>query len=126
MAEFIGETNLLSGRALGQDQGQTEFDWQGHRLRATAAPTGVAVAGAVATASLRPERVQVARDRSQTDNAVGGRVVNRLFKGPRMLLDVTVVDTIIQAYTDTDRGRDLAEGPVWVGWNAASLTLLAD
>jgi spermidine/putrescine transport system ATP-binding protein len=126
VAEFIGETNLLSGRALGLDQGQAGFDWQGHRLRATAAPKGVTVAGAAATASLRPERVQVARDRPQTDNAVEGRVVNRLFKGPRMLLDVAVGDTVIQAYTDTDRGRELAEGPVWIGWNAASLTLLAD
>jgi spermidine/putrescine transport system ATP-binding protein len=126
VAEFIGETNLLSGHALGQDQGHVGFDWQGHRLRATAAPKGVTMAGAAATASLRPERVQVTRDRPQTENVVEGRVVNRLFKGPRMLLDVAVGDMMIQAYTDTDRGRELAEGPVWLGWNAASLTLLAD
>ncbi|PZR90042.1 MAG: hypothetical protein DI537_19580 [Stutzerimonas stutzeri] len=127
VAEFIGETNLLSGRALGTDQAGAAFDWQGNRLRGTAAPGGVkAAAGAATTASLRPERVQVMRERPATENAVEGRVVNRLFKGHRMLLDVAVGDAVIQAYTDTDRGRDLSEGPVWLGWNASSLTLLAD
>lgn len=43
-----------------------------------------------------------------------------------MLLDVAVGNTVIQAYTDTDRGRAIADGPVWLSWNASSLTLLAD
>lgn len=121
VAEFIGETNLLTGSALGTDQDVAGFDWQGNRLRAIASPG----AGATATtASLRPERVQVAQERPTTDNAVEGRVVNRLFKGHRMLLDVAVGNTVIQAYTDTD--RVIADGPVWLGWNASSLTLLAD
>lgn len=123
VAEFIGETNLLTGRALGIDQDVAGFDWQGNRLRAIVS----AGAGATATtASLRPERVQVAQERPPTDNAVEGRVVNRLFKGHRMLLDVAVGNAVIQAYTDTDRGRAIADGPVWLGWNANSLTLLAD
>lgn len=126
VAEFIGETNLLSGRALGLDQGRAGFDWQGHTLRGMPAPKGVTAPGSAATASLRPERVQVMRDRPATENAIEGRVVNRLFKGHRMLLDVAVGSDVIQAYTDTDRGRELADGPVWLGWNASSLTLLAD
>ncbi|PJF09210.1 ABC transporter ATP-binding protein [Pseudorhodobacter sp. MZDSW-24AT] len=126
VAEFIGETNLLTGRALGLDQGSAGFDWQGHSLRAVAAPKGTTAAGATATASLRPEKVQVTRERPATENAVEGTVVSRLFKGHRMLLDVAVGDQVIQAYTDTDRGRDLADGKVWLGWNAANLTLLAD
>lgn len=125
VAEFIGETNLLSGRALPVDQGAAGFDWQGHQLRAHAGGRTMAAGGAV-TASLRPERIQVQRLRPSTENAVQGQVVNRLFKGHRMLLDVAVGDTVVQAYTDTDRGRDLADGPVWLGWNASSLTLLAD
>ncbi len=50
----------------------------------------------------------------------------RLFKGHRMLIDVAVGDSMIQAYTDTEQGRELADGPVWLGWNASSLTLLHD
>lgn len=126
VAEFIGETNLLSGRAQSENQGVTEFDWQGHHLRATSTAGRVPLVGSTATASLRPERVQVQRERLTTDNVVQGQVVNRLFKGHRMLLDVAVGDTVLQAYTDTDRGLELADGPVWLGWNANSLTLLAD
>ena len=126
VAEFIGETNLLAGRSLGPDQGAAGFDWQGHQLRASSAAGRATLTGGPATASLRPERIQVQRERPATDNAVPGQVVNRLFKGHRMLLDVAVGDTVVQAYTDTDRGRELGDGPVWLGWNAASLTLLAD
>lgn len=121
VAEFIGETNLLPGRGTGG--AEAGLDWQGHRLRGSG-PAGAE--GAARTASLRPERIRVSRERPSTDNVVEGRIANRLFKGSRILLDVAVGDAVLQAYADTGPGSDLAEGPVWLGWDADSLTLLAD
>jgi spermidine/putrescine transport system ATP-binding protein len=126
VAEFIGETNLLRGRAVAGPGGAAQFDWQGHRLRASHAP-GVTIAdGRAATASLRPERIVVQTMRPATENAVEGRVVNLLFKGHRTLLDIAVGDSVLQAYTDPDTGRSLSGSPLWLGWDAGSLTLLAD
>jgi hypothetical protein len=53
-------------------------------------------------------------------------VVNLLFKGHRTLLDIAVGDSVLQAYTDPDTGRSLSGSPLWLGWDAGSLTLLAD
>ncbi|MFE3837960.1 ABC transporter ATP-binding protein [Pseudogemmobacter sonorensis] len=128
VAEFIGETNLLEGRFGGLSGGFAAFDWQGHRLRAAVSGGGAAAGpeGGARTASLRPERIQVSRDRTGAENEVEGRILSRIFKGSRLLLDVAVGEARLQAYAETDRGAGLLDGPVWLGWSAQSLTLLGD
>lgn len=67
-----------------------------------------------------------AQERPGTDGTVQCRVVNRLFRGHRVPLDVAVDNTVIQAYTDINRCILTADGPVWLGWNASSQTLVAE
>ncbi|WP_395542418.1 ABC transporter ATP-binding protein [Neotabrizicola sp. sgz301269] len=127
VAEFIGETNILEGVAGASLDGAQRFVWHGHSLVAQ----GRKVAdGSKVAASLRPERLTLSTERPQRDNVLEGRISSRLFKGDRVRLSIAVAGTDGGAHLEASVGTDLAatlgDRPVWIGFDAASLTLLAD
>ncbi len=128
VAEFIGETNLLSGQMKGTDGGAVVMDWFGHALRGHA-PAGVPQAGAPITASVRLERLGFHAARPDSANAVQGRVVGKTFLGSRMALDLLVEDAQgarLRAYVDAATGQSVGEAPVWIGWDESSMAVLRD
>ena len=128
VAQFIGETNLLSGRVRGTDGDRIVMDWQGTTLTGTA-PASVPDAGQTVTASVRLEKLGFHNERPQTENAVQGRVVGRTFLGSRMAMQIAVGETEeaqLRAYVDADTGRALGGDLVWIGWDADHMAVLND
>lgn len=123
VAEFIGETNLLSGKVRHSDKGLLEIDWFGIPVQGRAfdhAPRS----GDLVTAALRLEKVGLFDKKPETENAVQGKVVNRIFKGSRTAVDIRVGDAntaILKAYVDRHVPDD-----VWLGWDSSSMAVLQD
>jgi spermidine/putrescine transport system ATP-binding protein len=129
VAEFIGETNLIEGRVEGSDNGAIVIDWNGLQVRG-AAPSGAApAAGSSVTAALRLESVLCHPQKPAGGNAIPGRVVQRIFKGSRMALDIRVgerQDRVLKAYMDATEAGRIAEENLWVSWDASRLSVLRD
>ncbi|GAB5374849.1 MAG: ABC transporter ATP-binding protein [Acuticoccus sp.] len=126
VAEFIGETNLLSGPVRAVEESRVTLEWGGGTVTGTA--YGAAPApGATATGSLRLENIEAAAERPATDNTVEARIVNRIFKGSRTALhfEVGPAGEAFAAFLDPAAAAALPEA-VWLGWSAANLSVLAD
>lgn len=127
VAEFIGETNLLSGRVRGTEGDKVVMDWQGTTLRGKA-PADPPREGQPITASVRLEKLGFHTERPGTANAVQGRVVGRTFLGSRMSMRIALDegDAVLKAYVDADTGRAVGSDPIWIGWEADSMAVLND
>ena len=127
VAEFIGETNLISGTVRGMENGSVLIDWNGVDIHGAAhghRPTE----GSKVTASLRLENVLCHPQKPADSNAIEGRVVNRLFKGSRTSVDIRVGDTgegaLLKAYLDPGQAGRIRDDRLWVNWDASHLSIL--
>ena len=128
VAEFVGETNLISGDVRGQDGIDVVIDWHGATLRGHRRPEDPHTSGPV-TASVRLERLDLHNDRPDSVNAVQGRVVAKTFLGSRMMVDLRVEQADgarLRAYVDMATGHALGDAPVWIAWDADSMAVLSD
>ena len=124
-AEFIGETNLVTGRVAGRPEGgRVALDWNGLRVWGRAPRGGAPARGEPASASLRLERVRVGLDRPAVSNALAARVVSRSFKGSRTELALALdgcADARLRVHADTDHAARLGDGPGWPSWDEDDL-----
>jgi spermidine/putrescine ABC transporter ATP-binding subunit len=127
VAEFIGETNLLSGTMRGMDGDKVVMEWCGQLLRGHA-PSSHPAPGAAITASVRLERLRFHEARPEGCNAVQGRVVGRTFLGSRAALQIAVNESgaMLRAYVDPALAATIGSEPVWIGWDAESMSVLLD
>ncbi|GHF03755.1 polyamine-transporting ATPase [Aliiroseovarius zhejiangensis] len=128
VAEFIGETNLLSGQMRGTEGDKVVMDWQGAILMGKA-PDKLPGEGQPITASVRLEKLGFHAERPQTGNAVQGRVVGKTFLGSRMAMQIAVGDggdALLRAYVDAETGQSVGNDPVWIGWEADNMAVLND
>ncbi len=128
VAEFIGETNLLSGEMRGTEGGAVVMDWFGQTLRGHA-PGGVPPRGERITASVRLENLDFHAERPSTANAVQGRVIGKTFLGSRMAMQIAVGergDAMLKAYVDPATGNAVGSEPIWIGWDAGHMAVVRD
>ncbi len=128
VAEFVGDTNLISGKVRGHDGEDVLIEWFGETLRGHTR-AGAAPAEGEVTTSVRLERLGLHRDRPATANAVRGQVVGKIFLGSRMVVDLRVEQAggaKLRAYVDTITGQAVGDGEAWVGWDADSMAVLSD
>ncbi|MDE9451946.1 ABC transporter ATP-binding protein [Aliiroseovarius sp. Z3] len=128
VAEFIGETNLLSGQMRGTEGDKVVMDWHGATLMGKA-PDTLPGEGQPITASVRLEKLGFHAERPQTGNAVQGRVVGKTFLGSRMAMEIAVGDggdALLKAYVDAETGQSVGNDPVWIGWEADNMAVLND
>ncbi|MDH3658825.1 MAG: ABC transporter ATP-binding protein [Alphaproteobacteria bacterium] len=126
VAEFIGETNFFSGAVRSIDGQRVAIDWQGVLLHAAIGDQRPTIGQSV-SAALRPERIRLHRDRPTSDNALEGRLVKRVFKGSRTVLDIAVGESaVIRAFDATDVAERINPGRLWLSWEPESLALLRD
>jgi spermidine/putrescine transport system ATP-binding protein len=128
VAEFVGETNLISGHVHRNEGDEVLMDWHGTILRGHRRPEDPHPNGPV-TASVRLERLALHRERPEAVNAVQGRVVGKTFLGSRMVVDLLVeqaAGATLKAYVDMATGNAVGDAPVWIGWNADSMAVLSD
>lgn len=127
VAEFIGDTNLLTGEVKGQEGEAVVMDWFGQTLQGHS-PAGTPHIGDAVTASIRLERLGFYAERPETKNAVQGKVIGKTFLGSRMAVDLMVEDAQgakLRAFVDANTGQTLGSEPVWVGWEADSMAVLS-
>tara|TARA_R110000868_G_scaffold80018_7_gene227371 strand:+ start:6709 stop:7794 length:1086 start_codon:yes stop_codon:yes gene_type:complete len=128
VAEFIGETNLLSGEMRGKDGDKVMMNWFGQTLSGRA-PGGVPNVGETITASVRLEKLGFYTDRPASANAVQGKVVAKTFLGSRLAVDLAVEEAqgaILRAFVDTETGQSIGSDLVWIGWDTDSMAVLRD
>ena len=126
VAEFIGETNLLTGTCIGIEKNEAVIDWFGRRIRANAGQLRPEP-GTKVTCSLRLEKLTCQSGRPHMDNTVRAYIVNKIYKGSRTAVSVRVDgadDTLLIAYADADRITGSEGDPVWLGWDSDNLALL--
>ena len=128
VAEFIGETNLLTGEMRGQDGDSVMMNWFGQTLRGHA-PGGAPRVGDAVTASVRLEKLDFHTTRPDATNAVQGTVVGKTFLGSRMTLDLAIKEAQgakLRAFVDAEMGQSVGSDPIWIGWDSDSMSVLQD
>jgi spermidine/putrescine transport system ATP-binding protein len=126
VAEFIGETNLIRGTVRGIDGGSVLIDWNGIEVRG-AAHGDNPVQGSEVTGSLRLENVACHPQKPAAENAIEGRIVNRLFKGSRTSVDIRVGEgALLKAYLEPEAAARVQDDRLWVNWDANHLAVLKD
>ncbi len=124
VANFIGDTNILSGRIAGTDGARIVLDWGPRRVvaRACATPAG---AGKAAEIAIRPEAITLSTAAPSLDNAYRATVRERIFKGSHSLVSVALEDgAALDVVADASGATELADGPVWVGFSAEDAVVL--
>ncbi len=126
VADFIGQTNLLSCTVEGLQGGCLLVRRGAVRLLAAGGEPSP-VAGTAVQLSLRPERIGLALTRPAMDNAFLARVTRRVYlgaltnfhvsAGPDLSLVLTTSDQRLSENVDRD-------SEVWVGWNAGDERLV--
>ena len=136
VAEFIGDTNLLTGVYRGTENNKAVLEWGGQTVGAYAgaALAGAAHAGAVqpapgseVTASIRLENLKCQATRPEVENTVQAQIVTTVFKGSRKAITVSVGamgTTLLTAYVDAGISTGAAGDSVWIGWDSKHLSLL--
>ncbi|MEO1105722.1 MAG: ABC transporter ATP-binding protein, partial [Pseudomonadota bacterium] len=89
VAEFIGDTNLLTGRVTAVEDGEIVLDWAGTRLRGITHGALPAL-GEEVTASLRLESISCGKEAPEGPNRVEAHATQRIFKGSRTLVEAVV------------------------------------
>jgi spermidine/putrescine transport system ATP-binding protein len=125
VAEFIGETNLMDVEVLETSTDRAVVNWCGIRLNTRGKPETPATAGR-ALAVLRPECMRLSAAPLGLDNELPGRVVSRVFRGPRVRLAVQP-DGVPDALTvslDPASAEAVPDGPVTIAFSADRVTLV--
>ncbi|MBG6159216.1 ABC-type Fe3+/spermidine/putrescine transport system ATPase subunit [Labrenzia sp. EL_159] len=128
VAEFIGETNLLTCEMCGQDGEAIVMDWFGQTLKGQSQGHRPRV-GDTITASVRLEKLGFHAARPDHKNAVKGTVVGKTFLGSRMSVDLMIEEAQgarLRAFVDADVGQSVGSEPVWIGWDSDSMAVLRE
>ncbi|RMF91443.1 MAG: ABC transporter ATP-binding protein [Nitrospinota bacterium] len=132
IADFVGETNLLTCRVTAVHGEEIVLDWQGIVLRARKSTLpGHAPQperGDVLFVSLRPERIRVFPGEASTPNRVQGSLEQGIYKGNCMRLLVRVgAESVLKVDMDPHHFQEqrhrLAERIV-LGWETHTMVLL--
>ena len=126
VAEFIGETNLLTGSCLGVDGDEVVIDWYGCQIRARAGGLRP-IPGSEVTCSLRLEKLFCQPSQPATDTTVAARVSSKVFMGSRTAVTVSIdasPNILLRAYVDAEQAIGAPGDVVQLGWDSGNLALL--
>ncbi len=128
VAEFIGETNIISGKMRSRKGETVEIDWFGQTLTGIAQRNSPQL-GETITASVRLEKLALFTARPRTVNSMQGKVVRKTFLGSRMVVDLAIEEaqgTILRAFVDDETCRMVGSNLCWIGWESDSMAVLRD
>jgi len=132
VADFIGEVNLIEGRATATEDDRYQIDWsEGQQPLAGTSPKGFSQ-GQACHLAIRPEKIAISTDKpTDADNAVQGKVLDIAYLGNLSTYHVELPSgTVIKAQTSNTRRiarRSFTwEDPVWLSWTATAGVLLAE
>ena len=128
VAEFIGETNFLSGKVISLNNSIVGFDWYGYKIFG-ASNWGIPKKGSNITAALRLENLILSKVSPKTTNKVQGRIRNKTFQGSRLLIEVLIEntdETLLRVFIDNKTAQEIGSGIIWLGWQTESMAILND
>ena len=132
VADFIGETNFISGTVLSLANGRAEFEADGLHMLAEA--DSDVQPGMPATLAVRPERVRLSTDKpADTPNAFAGEVYESIYIGTDTHFRVSLTPTVsvrIRHQNTVPIGMPALAGPSgvdsWVSWYPESARILTE
>lgn len=132
VADFIGDVNIIEGRATSVGEDTYQVDWAEGQAPLTAASAKSFENSQLCHLAIRPEKVTISAERpADAVNAVQGKVHDIAYLGNLSTYHVELANgTIIKAQTANTRRisrRSFTwEDPVWLSWTATAAVLLAD
>jgi len=132
VADFIGDVNIIEGRATPEGEDGYRIDWAEGQPALTAKSATRFDKGQKCHLAIRPEKVAISAERpADAANAVQGRVHDIAYLGNLSTYYVELADgTIIKAQTSNTRRisrRSFTwEDTVWLSWTATAGVLLAN
>lgn len=133
VADFLGKSNFVSGRALRREADALVYEAGGLTLRqALDAEAGVqTAAGSPLTVALRPEKIEIAPAGSgmAVDNRLSGRIAAVNYYGASFQFRVetpALGDLLISAPAWSCRVRPTVNAEIGVGWRADASILVSE
>ncbi|SHE79309.1 putrescine transport system ATP-binding protein [Ruegeria intermedia] len=132
VADFIGDVNIIQGRATSTGADTYRIDWAEGQPPLTATSASRFADGQTCHLAIRPEKVTISAERpADAVNAVQGKVHDIAYLGNLSTYYVELSNgIIIKAQTANTRRisrRSFTwEDPVWLSWTATAAVLLAD
>ncbi|WP_170593301.1 ABC transporter ATP-binding protein [Ruegeria arenilitoris] len=132
VADFIGDVNIIEGRATAAGEGTYSIEWAEGQPPLTATSAASFGNGQACHLAIRPEKVTISAERpADAVNAVQGKVHDIAYLGNLSTYYVELSNgIIIKAQTANTRRisrRSFTwEDPVWLSWTATAAVLLAD
>ena len=131
VADFIGDVNIIEGRATMADEGFYNVDWAEGQPPFHAASGHPFDKGETCFLAIRPEKIGITPERPDSaDNAIQGRVLDIAYLGNLSTYHVELPNgRVIKAQTANTRRiarRSFTwEDTVWLSWTATAGVLLA-
>ena len=132
VADFIGDVNIIEGKATATGDGRYRIDWAEGQPALIAASGRDFGPGQTCHLAIRPEKIRISPQRpDDADNALQGRILDIAYLGNLSTYHVELANgEIIKAQTANTRRisrRDFTwEDTVWLSWTATAGVLLAD
>ncbi|MEX0340253.1 MAG: ABC transporter ATP-binding protein [Arenibacterium sp.] len=131
VADFIGDVNIIEGRAAPNDHGNYDIFWREGQPKLHAASSTPFDPDQKCYLAIRPEKVAISADQPEAaENAVQGKVLDIAYLGNLSTYHVQLSDgTVIKAQTANTRRiarRSFSwEDKVWLSWTATAGVMLA-
>ncbi len=121
VADFIGDVNIIEGRAAGSE-GSVQLDWAEGQPPISAATALALSKGATAFLAIRPEKISISAKKPKAPNAVQGKVLDIAYLGNISTYHVELPGGQVlkaqTANTDRTRRQDFTwEEDVWLSWS---------
>ena len=132
VADFIGDVNIIEGRASARGEDTYRIDWAEGQAPLLATSPRPFSDGDTCHLAIRPEKITISADRPEdAANAVQGKVHDIAYLGNLSTYHVELASgAIIKAQTANTRRisrRSFTwEDPVWLSWTATAGVLLAN
>jgi len=132
VADFIGDVNIITGKAKAAGPDKYFVDWGGNQAPILATSERPFTDGQECHLAIRPEKISITKEKpEEAENAVQGKVLDIAYLGNLSTYHVELPGgQIIKAQTANTRRlsrRNITwEDPVWIRWNATAGVLLAE
>ena len=132
VADFIGDVNLIKGRASAQGDNRYHIDWSEGQPPFAGTSSVSFSDGQTCNLAIRPEKIAISTDKpTDADNAVQGKVLDIAYLGNLSTYHVELASgAVIKAQTANTRRLSRRsftwEDPVWLSWTATAGVLLAE
>ncbi|HHS82500.1 MAG TPA: ABC transporter ATP-binding protein [Devosia sp.] len=130
VADFIGEVNLIEGRATATGDDRYKIDWVDGQPPLTGTSTTAFSDGQTCHLAIRPEKITISTEKpAEAANLVQGKVLDIAYLGNLSTYHVELRSgTILKAQTSNTRRisrRSFTwEDPVWLSWTATAGVML--